>query len=63
MMGYYIGTPPQSGERADPDKVLVEVRLFNPGTRSYQHALVTLREAWIIGQPGLVPPPGHHVAS
>jgi len=43
----------------DPDRTLVEVLIPKHSTCTYVYAWVTLREAWLLGQPGLVPPPGY----
>lgn len=53
--------PANSGPKPDPDKTLVEVKLRHSATGTYVWAWVTLREAWIMGQPGLGPPPGHQM--
>lgn len=46
--------------RPDPDKTLVEILVYHPATCSYVPCWVSLREAWITHQPGLVPPPGRN---
>jgi hypothetical protein len=46
------------GPNSSPDRTLVEVLIPRPAMCDYVYAWVTLREAWIIHQPGLVPEPG-----
>lgn len=44
----------------NPDKTLVEIWVYRARDCTWVRAWVTLREAWITHQPGLIPPPGCH---